>query len=95
MNNKTIWDNIGQVVNSRQSVMMPGQKPGTSNTKGTFNQVKVSLNGSDVRTLYSTIRSKKDSTSSKNTRFIQTAGNLGFGNQIIHMPRTNPGSPNV
>ena len=35
--NKTVWDNIDQIVNSRQSVLMPGQKPGTSNTKGTFN----------------------------------------------------------
>jgi hypothetical protein len=46
---------------------------------GSFNNNKVSLNGSDIRTLYSTLKSKKESTSSKNTRFIATAGNLGFG----------------
>ena len=37
MKEVTVWDTIGQELNSRNQVLIPGKKPGTSNTKGSFN----------------------------------------------------------
>ena len=76
----TVWDSIAQTGISRQLLNDDLRKPGTSqNIGGSFNKNKVSINGSEIRTLRSTLKSKKESTSTKNTRFIATAGNLGFG----------------